>query len=78
MVFKVKVPILGGLLLGHLLLHLQLGVLGFATLPLLLLPLLLRRDGNLELRVHRLHFGEIRVHKVAEQDLAVEWTARVG
>lgn len=58
MVLEVKVPILGRLF-GRLLLHLQLGFFRFTPLSFFLLPLLLRRDGDLELWVHRLHLGEI-------------------
>ena len=65
MVLKVKVPILAARLEHLLLFQLLLRLLRFATLALLLLSLLLRRYGYLELWVHCLHFGEVRVHKVA-------------
>ncbi len=77
MVLKAKVLARRSLLLvGHLLLEQRLLLL--SPLPFLLHPLLLRRDGDLQLRVHGLDLGEVRVHEVAEQDLAVERAARVG
>lgn len=68
---------------SHLLVTLILGILIWLVRLLLLLLLLLLsslrwRSWDWHLRVHLLHFRQIWIHEVAEKDLRMKWSTRVG
>lgn len=64
--------------LTYLLIFLVLSVLIRLLVLLLLLSLLLGTRGEVHLRVHLLHFGQIAIHEIAQQHLRIERPPRVG